>query len=59
MHFSVFVFQSQFVGNLYVMDLFNACRWKVLKCIELDETLTYASETWTLTNQDRKQLNIF
>ena len=23
------------------------------------ETLTYASETWTLTKRDRKQLNIF
>jgi len=25
----------------------------------LDKTLTYASETWTLTKRDRKQLNIF
>jgi hypothetical protein len=24
-----------------------------------DKTLTYASETWTLTKTDRKQLNIF
>ena len=24
-----------------------------------DKTLTYASETWTLTKRDRKQLNIF
>ena len=24
-----------------------------------DNTLTYASETWTLTKRDRKQLNIF
>ena len=41
------------------MDLFNACSWNILKCIELDETLTYASETWTLTNKYIKQLNIF
>ena len=25
----------------------------------IDKTLTYASETWTLTKGDRKQLNIF
>jgi len=25
----------------------------------IDKTLTYASETWTLTKKDRKQLNIF
>jgi len=25
----------------------------------IDKTLTCASETWTLTNRDRKQLNIF
>jgi len=25
----------------------------------IDKTLTYASETWTLTKRDRKQLNIF
>jgi hypothetical protein len=25
----------------------------------LDKTLTYASEIWTLTKTDRKQLNIF
>jgi hypothetical protein len=24
-----------------------------------DKTLTYASETWTLTKRDRKQLNTF
>jgi hypothetical protein len=24
-----------------------------------DKTLTYASETWTLTNRNRKQMNIF
>jgi len=24
-----------------------------------DKTLTYAPETWTLTNRDGKQLNIF
>ena len=24
----------------------------------IDKTLTYASEIWTLTNRDRKQLNI-
>jgi len=24
-----------------------------------DKTLAYASETWTLTKRDRKQLNIF
>ena len=25
----------------------------------IDKTLTYPSETWTLTQRDRKQLNIF
>ena len=25
----------------------------------IDKVLTYASETWTLTNRDRKQLNFF
>jgi hypothetical protein len=25
----------------------------------IDKTLTYASETWTQTKRDRKQLNIF
>jgi uncharacterized protein YaiI (UPF0178 family) len=25
----------------------------------IDKMLTYASETWTLTKRDRKQLNIF
>ena len=25
----------------------------------IDKTLTYASEIWTLTKRDRKQLNIF
>jgi len=30
-----------------------------LKNIIIDKTLTYASETWTLTKRDRKQLNIF
>ena len=25
----------------------------------IDKTLTYASETWTLTKRDRKKLNIF
>jgi hypothetical protein len=24
-----------------------------------DKTLTYASETWTLTKRERKQLNVF
>ena len=27
--------------------------------IKIDKTLTYASETGTLTERDRKQLNIF
>jgi len=27
--------------------------------VGINETLTYASETWTLTKRDRKQLNIF
>ena len=27
--------------------------------ILVDKMLTYASETWTLTKRDRKQLNIF
>jgi len=30
-----------------------------LKNTTVDKTLTYASETWTLTERDRKQLNIF
>jgi hypothetical protein len=30
-----------------------------LKNTVRDKTLTYASETWSLTNRDRKQLNIF
>jgi len=25
----------------------------------IDKVLTYVSETWTLTNRDRKQLNVF
>jgi hypothetical protein len=25
----------------------------------IDKVLTYASETWTLTKRDRKQLNVF
>jgi hypothetical protein len=25
----------------------------------IDQTLTYASETWALTDRDRKQINIF
>jgi hypothetical protein len=30
-----------------------------LKNAIIDKTLTYASETWKLTNRDRKQMNIF
>jgi hypothetical protein len=30
-----------------------------LKNTIIDKTLTYASETWTLTKRDIKQLNIF
>ena len=30
-----------------------------LKNTIIDKTLTYASETWTLTKRDRKQLKIF
>jgi hypothetical protein len=30
-----------------------------LKNTTIDKTLTHASETWTLTKKDRKQLNIF
>jgi len=30
-----------------------------LKNTTIDKTLTYASETWTLTKRDRMQLNIF
>jgi len=30
-----------------------------LKNTIIDKTLTYASETWTLTKRDRKKLNIF
>jgi hypothetical protein len=31
----------------------------ILKNIIIDKTLTYASETSTLTKRDRKQINIF
>jgi hypothetical protein len=30
-----------------------------LKNTIIDKTLTYASETWTLTKRDRKQMSIF
>jgi hypothetical protein len=30
-----------------------------LKNTVIDKMLTYASETWTLTKRDRKQLSIF
>jgi hypothetical protein len=30
-----------------------------LKNTIIDKVLTYASETWTLTERDRKQLNVF
>jgi len=30
-----------------------------LKNTIIDKMLTYASETWTLTKRDRKQLNVF
>jgi hypothetical protein len=30
-----------------------------LKNTIIDKTLTYASETWILTNRDRKQMNVF
>ena len=30
-----------------------------LKNTIINKTLTYSSETWTLTKRDRKQLNIF
>ena len=30
-----------------------------LKNTIIDKTLTYTSETWTLTKTDRKQINIF
>ena len=30
-----------------------------LKNTTIDKVLTYASETWTLTKRDRKQLNVF
>ena len=30
-----------------------------LKNTIIDKTLTYASETWTLTMRERKQMNIF
>jgi len=34
-------------------------RWGVELHTIIDETLTCAPETWTLTKRDRKQLNIF
>ena len=34
-------------------------KWLILKNTLIDKTLTYASETGTLTERDRKQLNIF
>jgi hypothetical protein len=30
-----------------------------LKNTIINKALTYASETWTVTNRDRKQLNVF
>ena len=30
-----------------------------LKNTIIDKTVTYASETWTLTKTDKKQINIF
>ena len=30
-----------------------------LKNTIIDKVLTYASETWTVTERDRKQLNVF
>jgi len=38
----------------------STCKLKLrLKNTIIDKTLTYASETWTLTKRDRKQLDIF
>jgi len=34
--------------------IFRHCKGRII-----DKTLTYASETWTQTKRDRKQLNIF
>jgi hypothetical protein len=31
----------------------------ILNNTTIDKTLKYASETWTLTNRDRKKCNIF
>jgi hypothetical protein len=31
----------------------------ILKNTMIDNALTYALETWTLTKRDRKQLNVF
>jgi len=33
-------------------------KWRLKNTI-INKTLTYASETWILTNRDRKQMNIF
>jgi len=39
----------------WCVNKFNYCKNHTI----IDKTLTYASETWTLTNRDRMQLNIF
>jgi len=47
----------------HVTNLFCCSVSKKLKLIQenttIYRTLTYSSETWTLTKRDRKQLNIF
>jgi len=47
----------------FMLQIFFEIRSKKLKLrlknTIIDKTLTYASETWTPTKRDRKQLNIF
>ena len=41
------------------VDISDADYYFILKNTTIDKTLTYGSETWTLTKRDRKKLNIF
>jgi hypothetical protein len=51
---SVFVFSYAFFKSI----IFSILKLKLKNTI-IDKTLTYASETWTLTKRDRKHLNVF
>jgi hypothetical protein len=46
--------------QIFFLELIICLRNRLrLKNTTVDKTLTCASETWTLTKRDRKQLNIF